>query len=395
MGFPLLDGVRVLDLGRGHAGPYCAKLLADAGADVIHVERPGAGDPTRAAGPFAPEDSAHAFSASFAFLNAGKRSATLDYSRPSGAQLLRELLAETDILVENGRPGTLERHGLGPESLRAINPALVHVSISSYGLSGPYRDLPASEMTLQAAAGLMDGNGDLGRPPLRYPMNLAQHWAGANAAYTGLIAYWQALLSGEGQQVEVSIQESLATSWWSVWADYQYTGCLQARGQTAELLPAADGMMMLRWQTSVPWEEYAIAMDALELVTDPDLQPPTGLMRNFGRVHDILSTHTPSRTRRAWMDTAIAYQLPAGILQSLDEVARCEQHEARGFWDRVGTPWGAEVRFPGRFSVIDGEAPGGRLRVVPRLGEHNEQIYGERLGRTPAELERLRSEGAI
>src|SRR5438552_19049489 len=113
----LLNGVHVLDLGRGHAGPYCAKLLADIGADVLHIEKPGQGDPTRIAGPFAPQDAERAFSASFAFLNAGKRSITLDYQTPSGAALLRELVAGADILVENSPPGTLDRHGFGMDAL--------------------------------------------------------------------------------------------------------------------------------------------------------------------------------------------------------------------------------------------------------------------------------------
>jgi crotonobetainyl-CoA:carnitine CoA-transferase CaiB-like acyl-CoA transferase len=249
-------------------------------------------------------------------------------------------------------------------------------------------------MTLQAASGLMDGNGDLDRPPLRYPMNLAQHWAGSNGAFAALVAYWHAQLMGEGQQVDVSIQESLASTWWSVWADYQYTGSLQARDPT-RLLPTSDGTIMMIWQTSIPWEEFAIAMDALELVTDPDLQPPGGLTRNSARFHEVLAAHTRTRTRREWMQIAIEHQIPAGGMQSLDDVAGCEQLEARSFWDRTRTPWGAEVRFPGTFSVIEGESRGGTLRAVPRLGEHNDEVYRRRLGRTAAELERFRAEGAI
>jgi len=389
----LLDGVRVIDLGQRHAGPYCAKLLADAGADVIHVERPS-GDPARQEGPFAPEDTKREFSASFAFLNAGKRSVTLDYSVPAGAELLWDLVAQADILVENSRPGTLERYGFSMEELLKRNPRLVRISISNYGQTGPYRDVPATEMTLQATSGLMDGNGELGREPLRYPMNMAQHWAGANGAFAGMVAYWHALETGEGQQVDVSIQESLANTWYMVYADYQYVGALQARGQK-DLLPAADGMVMLRWQTSVPWEQFAIAMDAFELVTDPELQPPAILTVSAERYFTTLAQHTAQRTRSELMRIALENEIPAGLLQSLDDVAACPQHAARGFWDSVRTPWGATARFPGRFYLRDGAAQETIERSVPRPGEHNEEVYCGLLGRSTADLTRYREEGAI
>src|SRR5262249_37801081 len=135
---PLLDGLKVLDLGILAAGPYCAKLMADAGADVIHVERPGRGDPRRAPGPFAPDDTERQLSATFAFLNANKRSVTLDFTHREGAAVLWDLVDWADIVVENFRPGTLARHGFGTEGLLARNPALVQVSISNYGQTGPH-----------------------------------------------------------------------------------------------------------------------------------------------------------------------------------------------------------------------------------------------------------------
>ncbi|MGK2964007.1 MAG: CaiB/BaiF CoA transferase family protein [Tepidiformaceae bacterium] len=389
----LLEGLLVLDMGRHHAGPYCAKLLADAGADVIHVEHPG-GDPTRATGPFGPDDDARELSASFAFLNAGKRSVTLDYTTPEGAALLWELIERADILIENGAPGTLERYGFGNDALLAMNPRLVRISVTNYGLTGPNRDLPASEMTLQAASGLMDGNGDLGREPLRYPVNMSQHWAGANAASAGMVAYWHALMTGQGQQVDVSIQESLANTWFMVYADYAYTGGLQARGQK-DLLPASDGKVMIRWQTSVPWEEFAIAMDAMELLTDPELQPPSMMVATVEKYQATLAGHTAERTRREWMDRAIEHEIPAGMLQSLDDIANCEQHEARGFWDRLQLPGGKEVKFPGNYFLVNDESRTAEVRHVPKLGEHNADVYGGMLGRSAEELAQLRAKGAI
>ncbi|HET7738571.1 MAG TPA: CoA transferase, partial [Tepidiformaceae bacterium] len=276
----------------------------------------------------------------------------------------------------------------------AKNPRLVRISVTNYGLTGPNRDLPASEMTLQASSGLMDGNGDLGREPLRYPVNLAQHWAGSNAAYAGMVAYWHALMTGQGQQVDVSIQESLANTWFMVYADYAYTGGLQARGQK-DLLPASDGKVMIRWQTSVPWEEFAIAMDAMELLTDAELQPPSMMVATVEKYQTALAGHTAERTRREWMDRAIAHEIPAGMLQSLDDIANCEQHEERGFWDRLQLSGGREVKFPGNYYLVNDEPRVAQVRVVPKLGEHNADVYGGLLGRTAAELAELQAKGAI
>ncbi|MCA9831816.1 MAG: CoA transferase [Dehalococcoidia bacterium] len=389
----LLDGLNVVDLGQGHSAPYCAKLFADAGANVIHVEPP-TGDASRSEGPFAPRDQGHEFSASFAFLNSGKSSVTLDMTTAAGAALLWELIDRADILVENSAPGTLEKLGFGMDTLLRRRPGLVRISITGFGQTGPYHDFPATEMTLQAAAGLMDGNGVLGREPLRYPMNMAHHWAGANAAYAGLVAYWHSMLTGEGQLVDVSVQESLANTWYMVYADYQYTGALQARGQR-DLLPAADGQVMIRWQTSVPWEQFAIALDALELVTEPDLQPPGSMTVNAGKLFNVMAEHTASRPRREWMDIAIENEIPAGMVQSLDDIAACEQHAARGFWDTVATPWESEAVFPGVYYVVNGEARSAVHRRVPRLGEHNQEILGGLLGRSPGQLNALRAEGVI
>lgn len=389
----LLEGLTVLDLGQGHSGPYCAKLYADAGANVIHVEPP-AGDASRAEGPFAPGDVDQEFSASFAFLNSGKSSVTVDYTTGEGASILWELIDRADIVVEDAPPGTLAKLGFGADTVLARKPDLVYISITGFGQTGLYRDYPATEMTLQAASGLMDGNGRSDREPLRYPMNMAQHWAGANAAYAGLVAYWHAMMTGEGQHVDVSIQESLANTWYMVYADYEYAGALQARGQR-DLLPASDGQIMIRWQTSVPWEQFAIALDALELVTNPELQPPASMTVNAGPLFDVMAAHTPAKTRREWMDIAIANEIPAGMVQSLDDIATCEQHAARGFWDSVTTPWGKTVAFPGVYYLANAESRTVVNRHVPRPGEHNREILGRLLGHTDDQLDSLRAIGVI
>jgi crotonobetainyl-CoA:carnitine CoA-transferase CaiB-like acyl-CoA transferase len=389
----LLEGLKVLDLGVLAAGPYCAKLMADAGADVIHVERPGRGDPSRALGPFAPDDTEHRLSATFAFLNANKRSVTLDFATAEGAAALWDLVGWADILVENFRPGTLARHGFGTDALLARNPALVQVSITNYGQNGPYRDHAATELTLQAMAGMMDGNGDQDREPLRYPGLLTQYMAGANASYAALTARRHARRTGRGQQVDVSIQESVATTYYSLYADYQYTGALHARGQK-DLYPTADGLMMARWGPSRTWDEFVVAVDAPELAVDPALQPPLGMIQNSQHLAEVLSERLQTRTRREWFARMLDHGMTAGMLQSIDEVLACPHLEARSFYDGLTAPSGRTTAFPGVPYAVDGQRRHFD-RTAPALGEHNDEVYGGLLGYAPERIATLRAQGAI
>jgi crotonobetainyl-CoA:carnitine CoA-transferase CaiB-like acyl-CoA transferase len=393
MGMGLLEGLKVLDLGVLAAGPYCAKLLGDAGAEVIHVERPNRGDPSRALGPFAPDDAQHALSATFAYLNANKRSVTLDFARPEGAAVLWDLVDWAEIVVENFRPGTLARHGYATEDLLARRPSLVLVSISNFGQSGPYRDFTATELTLQAMAGMMDGNGDEDREPLRYPGLIVQYMAGANASYAALTARRHARRTGRCQQVDVSIQESMAAAFWSIYADYEYTGALTARGQK-DLYSTADGLIMARWGPSRTWDEFVLAVDAPELAADPALQPPLGMTTNSRLLAETLSEHMRSRTRREWFARLLEDGMTAGMLQSIDEVLACPHLEARSFYDGLATPSGRTTPFPGVPYVVDGERA--RIdRTAPALGEHNDEVYGGLLGYAPARRAALRTAGAI
>ncbi len=389
----LLTGTRVLDLGRFVAGPYCAKLLADAGADVIHVERPGVGDLSRAYGPFAPGDRERRVSATFAFYNADKRAVTLDFQQAAGQALFWELLDWAEIVVENFRPGVLARHGFAADAIQARCPGLVQVSISNYGQTGPYRDFEGTELTLQAVSGLMDGNGADDAEPLRYPQNLAQAWAGSDAAHAALIAYWGALARGRGQQVDVSIMEAVPSSFYSLFADYQYTGGLQKRGQKDQY-PTADGALMARYQSTVPWDEFLLAMDAPELALEPDLAPPLGPVLHADRLAEALSVHTRERPSAEWLDRMLAHEIPAGVLQSPAEVLAFPHLAARHFWDSLATP-GGPVAFPGDFYRIGPEPRSPRQRVVPALGAHNAAVYCGLLGHTPDDLARWQAQGVL
>ncbi|MCY3637837.1 MAG: CoA transferase, partial [Chloroflexi bacterium] len=220
----MLDGLKVLDLTHYVAGPYATRLMAAQGADVVKVERPGVGDPSRRIGPF-PDDVPHREkSALYLYLNTGKKSITLDLKHGASKPILRHLLQWADVLVENFRPGVMQRLGLDYDSVSDINPRIVMTSVSNFGQTGPYRNYGAREINLYAMGGLMYITGDAEREPLGMAARLAQYGAGQNAFAGTLGALLHRDISGIGQHVDVAISEYLATILENALSQYSYTG---------------------------------------------------------------------------------------------------------------------------------------------------------------------------
>ena len=223
-----LEGVSVLDLTHRIAGSYCTKLLADFGADVVKIERPG-GDPGRLTGPFLNDDADPEKSLPFSYLNTNKLSVTLNFKHPEGIEILRSLVRECDILVENFAPRVMSSLGLDYNSLRQENPRLIMVSISNFGQTGPYRDFKAADIVEYALGGLMYIFGAYDREPLKHAFNQAQFKAGTDAASAALMALYHQRMTGEGQHVDVSIQEAVASGLRDVVNNFTYTGAVRRR----------------------------------------------------------------------------------------------------------------------------------------------------------------------
>ncbi|PZC43008.1 MAG: Crotonobetainyl-CoA:carnitine CoA-transferase CaiB [Chloroflexi bacterium] len=369
--FGLLRDLRVVDLGNGVSGPYCAKLLCDAGATVVHVEPPD-GDPSRRDGPFIDEDAGDC-GAAFAFCNAGKQSVVLDYTTADGARRLWQLLAWADIVIENEQPGTLARFGFGADAVLKAHPSIVYVSITGYGQTGPLRDWKITELTIGATAGMVDLNGAEDREPIRYPGHVMGIWSGAAAAMGALAAWRHARRTGVGQHVDVSMLEAFATCHFLFYADYEYTGAIQPRDQR-ELIEASDGDLYLRWVTSPPWDEFAVVMDSLELVTRPELNPPNGMTLHADEIMRIIEERVRTETRQHWLEVGLEHGFLTGILQRPDEVFACTHLNARDFFDELAVGAAATVPFPGIPYTVDGERPKTR-RTVPTLGQHTEEFF--------------------
>ena len=299
----LLEGVRALDLTHYFAGPYCTRLLAGLGAEVVKVERPPLGDPLRGYGPFASrpvqarstdagvpiEDGAWHL-----YLNASKRSIGLDIKTDEGRETLLQLAAQADVLVENFAPGTLGRLGLGYEELRQVNPALVVTSISNFGQTGPYRDWKAAEVNLYAMGGLMNITGEPDREPLKEGVPLAQLGAGQNAFVATMAALMYAEETGEGQQVDISIAEYATNILENALMQYSYSGQEYTRvgnrgyGRAAwGIYPCGDGFVGIIAGPDHRWPEVARIMEREELA-DPRFASRRGRQDNADEVDALM-----------------------------------------------------------------------------------------------------------
>ena len=389
-----LEGISVLDLTHHVAGPYCTKLLADFGADVIKVERPGSGDPMRHHGPFVKDDPHPEKSLPFLYLNTSKRSVTLDLKATDGRGILKELVRDSNILVENFRPTLLPSVGLDYEELSRVNPSLVMVSISNFGQSGPYRDYEASDIVEYALGGLLYIFGSNEREPLKHALDQAQYKAGTNAASGAAIALLHQQLTGRGQWVNVSIQESITSSLRATTTAFAYTGAVQWRQpkETGEIprgpVKTSDGYLMPISFGGVDWNESADFLNAPGL-KDAKFATPESRLDHAAELDRILSdTFSHSKKFDLFYAANRERRLIYGVVQGPDEVLDNPQYDARAYFVEVDHPVAGRLPYPGAPFKMSA-TPWRAQSPAPALGQHNAQVYCDRLGYTRADLARL------
>lgn len=395
-----LEGVRVLDLGHHVAGPYCGKLLADFGADVVKVERPGVGDPARGMGPFFHDEPHPEKSLLFFYLNTSKRGVTLDLKQEAGKAILRRLVEDADVLVESFSPRVMPSLGLGYDELRKVNPRLVMASISNFGQSGPYRDYLASDIVEYALGGLMYVFGQEDREPLKHALRQAQFKAGVNAATAASIALYAQQLGGQGQWVDVSIQECVAAGLRDTTSMYTYAGAIKQRQRLHNGdMPRApvevkDGYIVPISFGGVAWDKVANFLEAPEL-KDERFSTAAGRIANARALHEALMAAFARWTKWELFHAAHEQRgLIYGVVQDAREVEENPQMAARGFFADVEHPLMGKVRTPGAPFIMS-ETHWEARSPAPTLGQHNEEVLCGRLGYSRSELERLADAGVI
>ena len=390
-----LEGVKVLDLTHHIAGPYCTKLLADFGAEVAKVERPG-GDPARRMTPFHHDEINLEKSLVFAYLNTNKQSVTLNLKTEKGLQVLKSLVEESDVLVENFAPRVMPSLGLDYETLQKINPRLVLTSISNFGQTGPYRDFLAADIVEYAMGGLMYIFGAYDREPLKHAFNQAQFKAGTDAASATLMAMYHQRLTGDGQRVDVSIQEAVATGLRDVVNNFTYSGAVRRRqpnhsGDLSRIRASSDGHILpnpglgagFNWNTMV---------DFLELpeLDDDKFSTPSARLVNAEELGRILDEYFIKQNKYERFYASHEKRFIFGVVQSPEEVMADPQFAARNFFVDIDHPELGTLKYPGAPFEMSGTPWEARI-PAPTLGQHNQEIIGQRLGNTNEQLAQMRA----
>ena len=394
-----LDDVKVLDLGQYISGPYCTKMLADYGAHVVKVEPPGAGDPARRIGPF-PDDVPHPEkSGLFLHLNMNKKGITLDISSHDGADILRQLVREADILVENFPPSYLPSLGLSYADLESVNPRLVMTSVTPFGQTGPYRDYKATEMGVFAMSGRMYAHGLPEREPLRYAPDISWFQAGATAAVAAMGALLVSSSQGVGQHVDVSAVEALAGNADNRPLHYAYSGVEAGRsyspgGYPVGAFPCRDGYVVFGVINDLFFHRLCHAMDRADLLEDPRFAEVEVRSQHLDELEPIFMEWLLQHTRREIFAMCQSHRVLCSPVFSPDELLEDPQLKAREFFVDVEHPEAGTLTYPGLPIKMSG-TPGKMVTPAPLLGEHNVEVYRGRLGYSKRDLASLRYAGII
>jgi crotonobetainyl-CoA:carnitine CoA-transferase CaiB-like acyl-CoA transferase len=393
-----LTGLSVLELGRMVAAPFCGKLLADLGADVVKVEQPRLGDPSRHRGPF-PDDTPHPErSGLFLYLNTTKRGITLSLEKEAGRQILRELLAQVDVLIEDLAPGELERLGLGNSALSELNPRLIVTSITPFGQSGPYRDYRSYHLNLYHGSGhssffyVPEGQED--RAPPKGGGYLGEYDGGLTAAVGTMAAVLSRRSTGSGQHIDVSKQDAMmCLERVDIGRMTNETGLQPWRRMTGGLMRAKDGYFIVTPIQNHQWKGFVRAMGDPEWSRAEWCQNEIGRMEHRDEIQPRVEEWALGVTRDEIYHRAQAEGTPVGPVRTVSEVMASAQAQARTFFTEIEHAEAGTQMYPSapyQFS----ETPWAG-KPAPLLGEHNDEIYRERLGYTEEDLERLVHEGVI
>jgi formyl-CoA transferase len=380
-----LSGLRVLDLSRILAGPYCTMMLGDQGADVIKIERPGTGDDTRHWGPpFAGGESAY-----YLCCNRNKRSVVVDLKTPAGLDVIRALADVSDVLVHNFTPGLMESFGLGYEALHARNAKLVYASISAYGQDGPSSRRPGYDLVLSAVGGLMHITGECDGDPCKVGVAITDVLTGVHAAGAITSALFFRERTGRGQHLDISLLDVQVTALANIASSYLVGGKEATRWGTAhesivpyQVFPTRDRPLALAVANEKLWGAFCTAIGRPEWSADERFASNPARVANRAVLLPLIEAELSARTCDEWMQLFVAASIPCGPVNDMQHLFDDPQVRHRGLVAEVEHPTIGTLRLAGipiRFS----ESPGSIRRPPPLLGQHTEEVLAEVLGVTP------------
>jgi formyl-CoA transferase/CoA:oxalate CoA-transferase len=392
-----LDGITVLDFTRVLSGPYCTMQLADMGARVIKIEQPGKGDDTRAWGPpFLNGESAY-----FLSINRNKESLALDLKRPEARPVIEALLAKADVVVENFRPGTMARLGLGFEAVSARHPRLVYCSISGFGQTGPRSKEPGYDAVVQAEGGLMSVTGDADGQPFRLGVAISDIVSRMFAVQGVAFALLARERSGKGQLVDIAMLDATAALLTYQAGIYFATGRAPRRMGNRhptivpyETFAAADGDFVIAVGNDEQWRRFCKVVQLDELAGDERFATNQGRVTNYAVLRPILGERLRGRSRAEWVDRLRASLVPCGSVREIAEVLQDPQLAARGMIQQIEHAIAGAVRVTG-IPIKLSSTPGAVRKPPPRLGEDTQRILTQDAGLSGGEIEALAASGTI
>jgi crotonobetainyl-CoA:carnitine CoA-transferase CaiB-like acyl-CoA transferase len=375
-----LSDVVVVDLSRVFAGPFCTMMLGDMGATVIKVEQPGKGDDTRHYGPpYVAGEAAY-----YLGLNRNKYSITLDFSKPEDKQQLLELIQKATVLVENFRPGTLDRQGLGYEDLRALNPGLIYCSISGYGKDGPYASRAGYDFVAQAESGLMAVTGEVDGEPQRLGSPIGDISAGMYGTISILAALHYRDLTGKGQYIDISLVESAISLLGNVSANHLISGEEAKRYGNAhpnivpyQAFQTRNGYVVVAAGNDRLYQSLCRLLGREELATDPRFTTNPQRVLHRAELIPILQELFRQRDTEDWLEAMRAVGIPCGSINAVSQVFRDPQVQARGFVWEAQHPTAGTIKLSGS-PIRLSETPTRLYKAPPLLGEDNEKILGKK-----------------
>lgn len=392
-----LAGVTIIDLGQIYNGPYATFLMAMAGANVIKIEPPG-GEKMRRRG------SVGGAMLPFAMLNSNKHFISLNLKSERGVALLKRMASKADILLENFAPGTMDKLGIGPDELMRLNPRLIFASGTGYGSHGPYKDLLAMDLTIQAMSGVMAATGFADRPPVKAGPALGDFFGGIHLYGAVMTALYNRERTGRGQRVEVSMLESVYPSLASTLGLYYGSGgdnpprTGNRHGGLAEapynVYPASDGWVALLCVSEKHWASLLDAMDRGDLVGDPRFADLQARVNNIDALDALIGDWSSKLSKVDLVAILSAKRVPHAPVREIDEVVNDPHMHARGTLQRVSHPTLGDIVLPAGPMQFGGCETIG-LRPSGEFGAHNAEIYGDWLGFSPDEVEELRATGVI
>lgn len=391
-----LAGVRVIEMGQLIAGPFCGKTLGEFGAEVIKIEATGAGDPLRNWRLIK-----NGTSVWWQVQSRNKKSVALDLRQPEAQDIVRKLIAEADVLIENFRPGTLEGWGLSPAELHAINPGLVILRISGYGQTGPYRDLPGFGVIGEAMGGLRHLTAEPGRVPVRVGVSIGDTLAALHGAIGVMMAlYHRKVNGGAGQVIDVALHEAVFNCMESLIPEYSAFGAVREAAGSAlpgiapsNAYPCQDGWVLVAGNGDSIFKRLMAAIGRDDLGQDPQLADNAGRVARVGEIDAAIAAWTQQRTVAEVMDLLAAARVPAGKVYTAKDIAEDPHYHARGMLLTQETRDGYSVTVPGIVPKLSA-TPGTIRSSAPRLGDDTDAVLAE-VGLSQEQIAQLRSKGII